>query len=113
MELAARLLLGGIFVYSSYHKIISPAAFAKIIYGYLLFPAFTARPWALGMKQFYIYSVVIGAVAAFFGSIASFMLDWPLAPTEVVVAFIFLILSRIGLLIKRTLTESRQRVLTA
>lgn len=34
-----RLLLGGIFVYASWHKILDPAGFAKIIYGYGLFPA--------------------------------------------------------------------------
>jgi len=79
------------------------------VFGYLLFPAFAARPWAVGMKQFYIYSIVIGAVAAFFGSVASFILDWPLAPTEVVSAFMFLILSRIGIAIRRLLTESRRR----
>jgi putative oxidoreductase len=38
-ELAARVLLGGVFVYSSYHKIAAPAEFARIIYGYQLFPA--------------------------------------------------------------------------
>jgi putative oxidoreductase len=38
-ELAARWILGGIFVYASYNKIVSPADFAKIIYGYDLFPA--------------------------------------------------------------------------
>lgn len=40
-ELAARVLLGGIFVYGSYHKIALPAEFAKIIYGYQMLPAFS------------------------------------------------------------------------
>jgi uncharacterized membrane protein YphA (DoxX/SURF4 family) len=39
MELAARWLLGFSFIYASYHKIIDPAEFAKIVYGYDLFPA--------------------------------------------------------------------------
>ena len=39
IELAARLILGGMFVYASYDKILAPAVFAKIIYGYDLFPA--------------------------------------------------------------------------
>ena len=39
IELAARWILGGIFVYASYDKILAPAVFAKIIYGYDLFPA--------------------------------------------------------------------------
>jgi uncharacterized membrane protein YphA (DoxX/SURF4 family) len=38
IELAARWILGGTFVYASYNKILAPAVFAKIIYGYDLFP---------------------------------------------------------------------------
>jgi hypothetical protein len=37
----ARLILGATFIYASYHKIIAPAEFAKVIYGYDLFPAGT------------------------------------------------------------------------
>ena len=37
--MAARWVLGLTFVYASYNKILAPAAFAKIIYGYDLFPA--------------------------------------------------------------------------
>jgi putative oxidoreductase len=39
LELAFRWILGATFVYSSYSKIFAPAEFAKIIYGYDLFPA--------------------------------------------------------------------------
>lgn len=38
VELAARWILGITFIYASLHKIISPADFAKIVYGYALFP---------------------------------------------------------------------------
>jgi len=38
LELAARWILGLTFIYASYHKILYPADFAKIIYGYDLFP---------------------------------------------------------------------------
>jgi hypothetical protein len=38
VELAFRWILGLTFVYASYHKILVPADFAKIIYGYDLFP---------------------------------------------------------------------------
>jgi putative oxidoreductase len=38
IELTARWILGLTFIYASFHKIISPADFAKIIYGYDLFP---------------------------------------------------------------------------
>jgi putative oxidoreductase len=39
LDLALRWLLGGLFVMASAHKIMDPAAFAKIIFGYDLFPA--------------------------------------------------------------------------
>ena len=39
IELAARWVLGATFIYASYSKILAPAAFAKLIYGYDLFPA--------------------------------------------------------------------------
>lgn len=39
--MVARLLLGSIFIYASYHKIIAPDEFAKIVYGYDLFPSET------------------------------------------------------------------------
>jgi len=38
LELAVRWFIGGLFVFASYHKILDPAHFAKIIYGYYLFP---------------------------------------------------------------------------
>ena len=38
IELAARWLLGATFIYASYSKILAPAVFAKILYGYGLFP---------------------------------------------------------------------------
>ena len=38
-ELTARWFLGATFIYASYSKILAPAVFAKIIYGYDLFPA--------------------------------------------------------------------------
>jgi len=38
LELAARWILGLTFIYASYHKILYPADFAKIIHGYDLFP---------------------------------------------------------------------------
>ncbi len=38
LELASRWILGLTFIYASYNKILLPADFAKIIYGYDLFP---------------------------------------------------------------------------
>ena len=39
IELASRWILGVTFIYASHHKILAPADFAKIVYGYDLFPA--------------------------------------------------------------------------
>jgi len=39
IELAARWILGTTFIYASYSKILAPAVFARIIFGYGLFPA--------------------------------------------------------------------------
>ena len=38
VELTARWILGLTFIYASYSKILAPADFAKIVYGYELFP---------------------------------------------------------------------------
>ncbi len=38
VELAVRWILGLTFIYASFYKILSPSDFAKIIYGYDLFP---------------------------------------------------------------------------
>jgi uncharacterized membrane protein YphA (DoxX/SURF4 family) len=47
VELAARWILGGTFIYASFHKIISPSDFAKIVYGYDLFPHARINPIAI------------------------------------------------------------------
>jgi len=41
IELGVRWILGVTFIYASYYKIIAPAEFAKIVYGYGLFPSVT------------------------------------------------------------------------
>ena len=41
LELALRWAIGITFIYACYHKIAAPAHFAKIIYGYYLFPDFS------------------------------------------------------------------------
>ncbi len=38
LEIGCRWSLGAVFFYASFHKIVDPAGFAKIIYGYGLFP---------------------------------------------------------------------------
>lgn len=41
LEFGVRWFIGLIFLYACYHKILAPAHFAKIIYGYYLFPGFS------------------------------------------------------------------------
>jgi len=52
LDAVARWLLGGIFVYSSFHKITDPAQFARIIYGYDLFPLMIIHPIAVFVPIF-------------------------------------------------------------
>ena len=47
IELAARWILGATFIYASYSKILAPAVFAKIIYGYGLFPEILINLFAI------------------------------------------------------------------
>lgn len=47
LELALRWILGATFLYASYGKIVSPADFAKIIYGYGLFPPLLINLFAI------------------------------------------------------------------
>lgn len=42
-----RLILSIIFIYASYHKIEDPAGFAKILYGYAIFPEFSINILAI------------------------------------------------------------------
>ena len=56
IELAIRWFLGAIFIYSSYHKIIEPEQFAKIIYGYYLFPDFTINLIAIILPFLELYT---------------------------------------------------------
>jgi len=47
LELISRWILGLTFIYASYNKILFPADFAKIIYGYDLFPHVLINPIAI------------------------------------------------------------------
>lgn len=57
-ELVLRWVIGIIFVYASIHKIAEPAAFAKIIYGYYLFPDFSINLIAIILPFLEFYSGV-------------------------------------------------------
>ena len=63
VELAARWILGLTFIYASFHKIASPADFAKIIYGYDLFPAVLINLMAITIP----FVELISGLALIFG----------------------------------------------
>jgi len=42
-----KLILGITFIYASYHKIADPSGFAKILYGYAIFPGFSINILAI------------------------------------------------------------------
>ncbi|MBN2505206.1 MAG: metal ABC transporter permease [Verrucomicrobia bacterium] len=67
-------------------------------FGYLLLPPFAARPWAKGMRAFYILATVLGVVSSLVGCLVSFELNWPLGPSQVLTAAAVLLLSRLLLL---------------
>jgi len=47
LQLLVRVVLGGILVYASWHKIADPPDFAKIIYNYSLFPEASLHTFAI------------------------------------------------------------------
>ena len=63
IEWFIRWLFGITFLYSSYHKIVEPAHFAKIIYGYYLFPEFIINFIAIILP----YLELTSAIALIFG----------------------------------------------
>lgn len=56
IDLAARWLLGLVFVYACIHKILEPSAFAKIIYGYQLLPGYLINVTAIILPYVELYA---------------------------------------------------------
>jgi putative oxidoreductase len=84
IELAARWILGLTFIYASFHKIISPADFANIVYEYNLFPE--------------IFINLIAIVIPFLELVAGFALIIGLYPRSAAIIINFLLLSFIAAL---------------
>ena len=60
-----RWFLGITFVYASYHKILDPGHFAKIVYGYYLFPDITINILAIVLPCLELYSggcLILGVI---------------------------------------------------
>jgi len=63
IQIVLRLVLGSVFVYASVDKILNPAAFAKILYGYSLFPLFSINFIAI----FFPFIELVSGVSLIFG----------------------------------------------
>lgn len=62
-EFICRVFIGSVFIYASFHKIADPAQFAKIIYGYGLFPAISINLIAILLP----YVEIVMGIALIFG----------------------------------------------
>lgn len=63
LEIACRWTLGTTFIYASYYKILSPADFANVVYGYNLFPTFSINLIAIILP----YVELISGISLFLG----------------------------------------------
>jgi len=75
-------------------------------FGYLLLPPFAARPWARGMRGFFRLSIAIGVGTSLLGCLVSFGANWPLGPSQVMVATAVLLISRLLLLFRHRVAGS-------
>lgn len=73
VELFLRVLLGGLFIMASIHKIMDPAGFAKIIFGYDLFPAATINLIAI-LVPYIELTAGLAIVAGFYSRAAACIL---------------------------------------
>lgn len=69
-----RFILGGLFIYASIDKIVHPAAFAKIIYNYRLFPDFSVYLLAVVLPWLEMFTGIF-LVAGIFKKTSAIMLS--------------------------------------
>lgn len=74
-----------------------------VVFGLMVIPPIAARRIACNMVSFYLYSSLFGFLAALFGFVFSYLLNWPLGPTDVVTAFAILVIVSIGRAVWRLL----------
>jgi ABC-type Mn2+/Zn2+ transport system permease subunit len=53
-------------------------------FGFLLIPALTVHLFAANMREFFIFSSLLGGAASFLGFYLAYQWDWPVGPTDVV-----------------------------
>lgn len=63
-----------------------------VIFGLMVIPPLAARPLAVNMTAFYLFSAAFGLLTSAGGFLLSYLADWPLGPTDVVLAFALLCL---------------------
>jgi putative oxidoreductase len=73
-EFVVRWIVGAVFVMASLHKITDPAQFAKIIYGYGLFPGFSINLIAIVLPYFE-FILGIALIIGFWPRSASMLLS--------------------------------------
>jgi ABC-type Mn2+/Zn2+ transport system permease subunit len=64
-----------------------------LVFGFMVLPPLTARPFAQGIASFFALSAVTGLLTAIFGFYLSIALDLPLGPTDVVLGCVLLFIS--------------------
>ncbi len=67
-----------------------------VVFGLMVLPPLAARQIAFNMASFFVLSSLFGFLAALLGFVLSYLLDWPLGPTDVVTAFAILVLVSLG-----------------
>jgi len=78
-----------------------------VIFGLMVIPPLAARLIAFNMTSFYFFASAIGLVTAALGFLISYLLDWPLGPTDVVLSFTLLALIWTGRSLTRMFLGSR------
>jgi ABC-type Mn2+/Zn2+ transport system permease subunit len=63
-----------------------------LTFAFLIIPPLAARRFCGRMRSFFLISALFGGLSGLIGFYLSYRLDWPLAPTDILVAFILLVL---------------------
>jgi len=99
VSLGKKVLAWDVFLYLLVGSAISVGVLTVgplVIFGLMVIPPLAARMVSFNMTSFYLFSSLIGFVTAFAGFIVSYVLDWPLGPTDVVTSFALLVVVWLG-----------------
>ncbi|MBU0755193.1 MAG: metal ABC transporter permease [Planctomycetes bacterium] len=66
-----------------------------VIFGLMVIPPLAARLIAFNMLSFFLFASSLGLLTAALGFLASYLLDWPIGPTDVVVSFLLMTMIRL------------------